>query len=126
MKDIEEYMKDGQIDWNEWNKDYLKTHNACVKAEQNELKKLSDDALMQFYDSILDSSLEAAKGIKVYNTDPTLLMAVNKEVHRRLVFSGWFWRRQRKPDEYKMWVRYIENIKEKAHQIRMEMVSRVK
>jgi hypothetical protein len=97
----------------------------AVKAKQKEIKTMTDDDLMKLHDRIATSELQAErKRATITAPDPVFSTAIDFEVRRRYVASGWFWRRWLKPYEYRKWLQHVNRHNEIAKEIMQEAISR--
>jgi hypothetical protein len=120
------YKKNGEFDGNQWQNDQNKEFQMRAKFYLEDLKKLSDEELMAFDITLHEQSLEEAKHnyLSYRGADPALYAAIYREVDRRNVAAGWFWRRWRKPLNYKKWVEHCKRTEEMSLQWAQETISR--
>jgi hypothetical protein len=120
------YMKDGQVDWNQYQDDQNRETQVRAKSYLQDLKKLSDDELMAFDIKLHEESLEIEKrnDLSYHVADPALYAAMLREVDRRSVAAGWFWIRWLKPKNYKKWVGHCRRTEGISLEVAQEVVSR--
>jgi hypothetical protein len=94
------------FDWRDW----MEGQKLKIKTKQEELKKLTDDELMELHNAIWDS-FESGQGRQ---PDSVNMSAVYNEVQKRAWHACWFWRRWRRPNECKKWLEHISKAEEKA------------
>lgn len=117
-------MKDGQVDWSQYQNDQDKEFQARAKSYLQDLKKLSDDELMLFDIKLHEQSLEVEKHNSFHGADPALHAAMLREVDRRSIAAGWFLIRWLKPKNYKKWVEHCKQTEDLSLQVAQEIVSR--
>lgn len=90
-----------------------------VRKKQNELKKLTDDELMN-----LDIKLH--ESLKQSDQDPLLTIAVYSEVRRRSKAACWIWQRMshRGRENCKKWLRHLEESEKAAKRLAQEIISK--
>ena len=121
------YMRNGQIDWGQFQRDDMTNRRLRARAYEAELRKLSDDELMQFDIKVVQELLEHEKRniSSARRPDLALMIAICDEVNRRYIIANWLWRSWRKPEEYKKWVEHKKRTGQIAISIAIEMASRV-
>ena len=88
-----------------------------IKGKQEELRKLTDDELMQLHDTILDSVVSTLHKKREERPDTAMYGALISEVDKRAKAACWFWKRWRKPNECQKWLEHKRKSEEKAQHL---------
>jgi len=107
------------LDWENTMKDL----RLRIKGKQEELRKLTDDELMQLHDAILDSVVSTLHKKREKRPDTAMYGAIISEVDKRAKAACWFWKRWRKPNGCRKWLEHKKHAEENAQRLVHEKFS---
>jgi hypothetical protein len=87
-----------------------------AKKIQKSLRSFPDEKLMQLYLDVMVSCKS--------RSDYGLFLAALWETRRRYIDSGWFWKRWRKPSEFRKWQEFQLKTEQRATEVLKDLVEK--
>ena len=88
-----------------------------IKEQSVNVRHMPDNELRTVYDKMLDNPDKQ---------DAALMVACYREVERRSIAAGWFWKRWLNKREYKEWKDFNEKMETKAMRLALDSIQKHK